>query len=107
MNNLPWAHKIEHIKKYITNYNSKLKNLENKYSKNILNVDLKKLTEFPEDTSKDIMCFCKLKWSEKILKYYERKDLICTTASNIQIREKIFKYDSAKYLPYKEYFDNF
>ena len=53
------------------------------------------------------MFFCKLKWSEKILKYYERKDLICTTASNIQIREKIFKYDSAKYLPYKEYFDNF
>ena len=29
LNNLPWAHKIEHIKKYITNYNSKLKNLEN------------------------------------------------------------------------------
>tara|TARA_Y100000816_G_scaffold34564_1_gene22021 strand:+ start:1812 stop:3254 length:1443 start_codon:yes stop_codon:yes gene_type:complete len=107
LNNLPWSHKIKYIKKYISIYNYKLKNLEKNYSKNILNVELKKLTEFPKDTSKEIMSFCKLNWSEKILKYYERKDLICTTASNIQIREKIFKYDSAKFLPYKEYFDNF
>ena len=58
-------------------------------------------------TPKEIMSFCKLNWSKKVLKYYERKDLICTTASNIQIREKIFKYESDKFLPYKEYFDNF
>tara|TARA_B100000963_G_C22624859_1_gene671808 strand:+ start:1718 stop:3151 length:1434 start_codon:yes stop_codon:yes gene_type:complete len=104
LNNLPWSHRIEDIKKYIFNYNSILKNLEKKYNKNILNIELKKLTEFPENTSKEIMTFCKLNWSEKVLKYYERKDLICTTASNIQIREKIFKYDSVKFLPYKELF---
>ncbi len=107
LNNLPWSHKVEDIKKYISFYNYKLSNLGKNYSKNILNVELKKLTEFPEDISKEIMSFCKLNWSEKVLKYYERKDLICTTASNIQIREKIFKYDSAKFLPYKEHFDNF
>ena len=105
LNNLPWSHKIKDIKKYISIYNHKLNNLEKNYNKNILNVELKKLTEFPVDTSKEIMSFCKLNWSEEVLKYYERKDLICTTASNIQIREKIFKYDSAKFLPYKEYFD--
>ncbi len=107
LNNLPWSHKVEDIKKYISIYNYKLNNLEKNYSKNILNVELKRLTEFPKDISKEIMSFCKLNWSEKVLKYYERKDLICTTASNIQIREKIFKYESAKFLPYKEYFDNF
>ncbi|MDC3099861.1 sulfotransferase [Candidatus Pelagibacter sp.] len=107
LNNLPWSHKVEDIKKYISIYNYKLNNLEKNYSKNILNVELKRLTESPKDISKEIMSFCKLNWSEKVLKYYERKDLICTTASNIQIREKIFKYESAKFLPYKEYFDNF
>jgi len=107
LNNLPWSHKVKDIKKYISIYNYKMNNLEKNYNKNILNVELKKLTEFPEDTSKEIMSFCKLNWSEKVLKYYERKDLICTTASNIQIREKIFKYDSAKFLPYKDYFDYF
>ena len=107
LNNLPWSHKVNDIKKYISIYNYKLSNLEKDYSKNILNVELKKLTEYPKDTSKKIMSFCKLNWSEKVLKYYKRKDLICTTASNIQIREKIFKYDSAKFLPYKEHFDNF
>ncbi len=107
LNNLPWSHKVKDIKKYISFYNYKMGTLEKNYSKNILNVELKKLTEHPEDISKEIMSFCKLNWSEKVLKYYERKDLICTTASNIQIREKIFKYDSSKFLPYKEYFDNF
>ena len=107
LNNLPWSHNVQHIKKYISLYNSKLKKIEKIYSKNILNVELEKLTEFPENTSKELMSFCNLKWSENVLKYYERKDLICTTASNIQIREKIFKYDRAKFLPYKEYFDNF
>tara|TARA_B100000963_G_scaffold255850_1_gene224462 strand:- start:2524 stop:3963 length:1440 start_codon:yes stop_codon:yes gene_type:complete len=107
LNNLPWSHDIENIKEYISIYNQKLKDLEKKHKKNILNIELKKLTEFPEDTSKEIMSFCKLNWSEKVLKYYERKDLICTTASNIQIRKKIFKYDSNKFLPYKEFFVNF
>ena len=105
LNNLPWSHKVKDIKKYISIYNHKLNNLEKKYNKNILNVELKKLTEFPVDTSKEIMSFCKLNWSEAVLKYHERKDLICTTASNIQIRKKIFKYDNEKFLPYKEYFD--
>ena len=104
LNNLPWSHNVKDIRKYISIYNSKLKNLNRIYNKNILDVELEKLTEFPEDISKEIMSFCKLNWSEKVLKYYERKDLICTTASNIQIREKIFKYDSAKFLPYREYF---
>ena len=107
LNNLPWSHDVENIKKYISIYNFKLKNLNKNYSKNILNIELKTLTEFPEESSKKIMSFCNLKWSDKVLKFYERKDLICTTASNIQIREKIYKYDSAKFLPYKEYFDNF
>ena len=107
LNNLPWSHNIKDIKKYISFYNYKLGILQKNYSKNILNVELKKLTEHPEYISKEKMSFCELNWSEKVLKYYERKDLICTTASNIQIREKIFKYDSSKFLPYKEYFDNF
>ena len=102
-----WSHNIKDIKKYISIYNSKLKNLKKIYHKNILTVELRKLTEFPEDVSKEIMSFCKLNWSEKVLKYYKRKDLICSTASNIQIREKIFKYDNSKFLPYKEFLDNF
>ena len=106
LNNLPWSHNVKDIKKYISIYNQNLKKLEKNHNKNILNVELKKLTEFPEDTSKEIMSFCKLNWSEKVLKYYEREDLICTTASNIQIREKIFKYESDKFLPYKEFFGN-
>ena len=101
LNNLPWSHNVQDIKKYISIYNSKLKKLENIYSKNILNVELKKLTEFPENTSKELMSFCNLKWSENVLKYYERKDLICTTASNIQIRKKFLNTIVLNFSPTK------
>ena len=35
LNNLPWSHKVNDIKKYISIYNYKLSNLEKNYSKNI------------------------------------------------------------------------
>ena len=73
LNNLPWAHDVENIKKYISIYNKKLKHLEKNYNKNILNVELEKLTEHPEDTSKEIMSFCKLNWSEKFLNIMREK----------------------------------
>ena len=57
----------------------------------------------PKEVSKKLFKFCGLKWNEKVLKFYKREDLIVTTASNIQIRENINKYDFEKYEPYKEF----
>ena len=48
------------------------------------------------------MQFCELPWDKKCLEFYKRKDLISKTASNIQIRESIYKHSIDKYLPYKK-----
>ena len=38
------------------------------------------------------MKFCELPWDKKCLEFYKRKDLISKTASNVQIREAIYKH---------------
>ena len=47
-----------------------------------------------------IFNFCNLEWSEKILKFYKRKNLNVKTLSNKQVRSEIFKYEKTKYEPY-------
>ena len=70
-------------------------------------MEFEKLTVDPEKESKKLMKFCELPWDKKCLEFYKRKDLISKTASNIQIRQAIYKHAVDKYLPYKEFFDNY
>ena len=65
------------------------------------------LTLNSEKISKEMFNFCKLEWSSDSLEYHKRKDLFSTTASNIQIREKIYKYNKEKYNYYKKYLKEF
>ena len=74
-----------------------------KYPDKIFSVDLEELTNKPEEVSKELYQFCGLKWSENALKFHNRKDLVVSTASNIQVRKAINKYDHEKYRPYKEF----
>ena len=101
---LAWTHKKESIMKYIENYNLFLKKLKKKKDSNVLFVNLKELTNEPENKSKKILNFCNLEWDKSVLKFYERNDLNIKTASNIQIRKGISKYDDKKFEPYKKPF---
>ena len=65
------------------------------------------MTIKPEETSKKLYAFCNLKWNERVLDFHKRKDLIISTASNIQIRRNIQKYDHEKYKPYKKILKKF
>jgi len=74
-----------------------------KYSDKIFSVQLKNLTEDSLVVSKKLFHFCELEWNKSSLEFYKRKNLISKTASNVQIRKKIYKYDSHKYKIYKEF----
>ncbi len=103
LSKISWTHSLENILEYADNYLKIMDYFSKKYPKNILTIDLEELTNNLELISKKIYSFCNFEWSEKILKFHDRKDLLISTASNIQIRENIKKYDSSKYKPYKEY----
>ena len=61
---------------------------------------LRKLTIDKEKIVRKIFEFCNLKWDEKSLEFYKRKDLNIRTLSNIQIRNQITEYNLKKYKPY-------
>ena len=106
---LPWTHNKDSVLKYIINFNLILRKIRKLRSNNILCVNLRELTNSPLMSSKKIFKFCNLEWDKSVLKFYERDDLVIKTASNIQIRKEIFKYDSSKFKeyekPFRKYFN--
>ena len=99
---LAWTHNLNNIFKYFDNYFKIIDNYDQEMPNTMYYLEFEKLTKEPEKESKKLMNFCKLKWDKKCLEFYKRKDLISKTASNVQIREAIYKHSLEKYLPYKE-----
>jgi len=107
LSKLSWTHSIENILEYVDNYLKIIEYFMKKYPEKILSLELKELTNNPVENSKKLYSFSNLKWNEKVLDFYRRKDLLISTASNIQIRNNIQKYDHKKYRPYKEFLKKF
>jgi hypothetical protein len=84
-----------------------LEYFKKKYPDKIYNIQLEELTNNTEELSKKLYSFCGLNWTKKVLNFYERKDLLVSTASNIQIRKNIHKYENKKYEHYKNLLKNF
>ena len=100
LSELSWTYSIESILDYIENYRNIINYFKKKYPENIMDIDLKNLTENSEKTSKKIFDFCKLNWSKKVLDYYKRDNLFTKTISSTQIRKKIGINNQVKYNNY-------
>ena len=104
---LSWAHDINNIFKYFDNCFEIINNYKEIYPNEIYEIELEKLSNNPEHESKKLMKYCELPWDKKCLEFYKRKDLFSKTASNIQIREAIFKQSLDKYSPYKFFLNKY
>ena len=102
LTSLSWTHRMDDIFKYFDNYFSIIETYNSVNPNSIYELNFEKLIDSPEEESKKLMKFCELPWNKKCLEFYKRKDLFSKTASNIQIREGIFKHAKDKYLPYKK-----
>ena len=99
---LAWTHSLNNILKYFDNYFEIMDNYDQEMPNAMYHLEFEKLTMEPEKESKKLMTFCELPWDKKCLEFYKRKDLISKTASNVQIREAIYKHTLEKYSPYKK-----
>jgi len=99
---LAWAHDLNNIFKYFDNYFESIENFQKIHPDLVYQLEFEKLANDPENESKKLMTFCELKWDKKCLDFYKRKDLISKTASNVQIRNAVYKHSLDKYLPYKK-----
>ena len=103
---LPWTHQLENIFKYFDNY-FKIINIHKKTLPNLIyEIELEKLTEFPEKESKQLLKFCELKWSPESLQFYNRTNIMSKTSSQTQIRNPIYKKNANDFLNYQEFFKN-
>ena len=100
---IKWSHSIDNILEYIDNYFKIIDNFEKEYPNKMHIVELEKLIKNPINSSKDLFNFCNLEWDKKCLEFYKRDDLISKTASNVQVRSKIFSADQKKNIAYKEF----
>jgi len=104
---MSWSHSFENILDYLNNYLVVTKYFEEKFNDKIYSLNLSDLTNDSVKISREIFEFCGLEWSKESLEFHKRKDLYSKTASNIQIREKIYEYDKKKYKVYKKYIKKF
>ena len=104
---LPWTHSILDILDYTNNYIKIISFFKQKYSNQILTIDLEELTNNQEIYTKKIFEFCNLTWTPEILKFYKKKDLMVKTLSNTQIRGQISSYNQKKYKSYEKLLETF
>ena len=104
---LAWSHSLDNIFKYFDNYFEIIENYNATNPNVIYELNFEKLINNPEEESKKLMSYCELPWNIKCLDFYKRDDLYSKTASNVQIREKIYKHSLEKYLPYKKFLDKY
>ena len=107
LENLIWTHNKDYIIAYMRLFEMTINKIKNQYPKNILTINLKELTNEPEKISRVMIKFCNLNWSKEILNFYNRNNMIVTSASNIQIRKKIYAYDENAFHKYEKYFLDF
>jgi hypothetical protein len=102
--NLGYSYSLEDIVEYYKLYND-LMEFWNKALKNkIYEVDYETLTINQESEIKKLIKYLELSWEESCLSP-EKNERNVSTASNIQIRNKIFKGSSQKWKKYKPFLD--
>ena len=101
LSKISWTHSLDNILRYMDNYFKIIDYFLKKYPDKIFSLKLEDLSSNPEEISKKLYNFCDLKWSDEVLKFHNKKDVLISTASNIQIRDRIQKYDFDKYKPYR------
>jgi hypothetical protein len=107
LTDLAWAHDLNNIFKYFDNYFKCINKFKIDNPEYLYDLEFDLLVNNPEEESKKLMGYCELPWDKKCLEFYKRKDLISKTASNIQIREAIYKHSLEKYLPYKPFLSEY
>ena len=107
LSKISWTHSIEDILRYMDNYFKVIDYFVKKYPDKIFTLKLEDLSLKPEEITKKLYNFCDLAWTNEVLEFHKKKDVLISTASNIQIRDKIQKYDFDRYKPYKTLLKDF
>ena len=96
---IPWAHSLEDILKYIDNFFRIMEFHKKKHKEKFFSINLEDLLSKDKRKINNLFNFCGLENPNKDFNFNEKYTLI-RNASNVQIRDKLNYYDKNKYKPY-------
>ena len=97
-----YSNSFETIAKYYQLYEEMMQFWEKRYPKTIYTLEYEKLTENQEEETKKLLEFCELSWDEAVLRPEENKRAV-KTASNQQVRKKVYKGSSQSWKKYEKH----
>ena len=97
-----YSHTLEDIVNYYKLYENLMDYWSKFLDKKIYNLDYDKLTINQELETRQVIEYLGLKWDEKFLSPHENKRIV-STASNVQIREKIYQGSSDQWKKYEPF----
>ena len=103
LSNLSWAHRLEDIISYIDLYHEVTLKWEKEFEINFYKLHYSNLVNDFETESKKLFDYCEIDWNKDIVDFNKNNEYISKTASNIKIREKLSKFEDAKYKSLAEY----
>ena len=99
---LAYAYSLDDIKSYYSLYEDLMKFWLNSLNKRIYNLDYELLTVNPENETRQLIDYLDLDWDKNCLSPQDNKRFV-RTASNIQIRKKVYQGSSQQWKKYKPF----
>ena len=103
---IPWAHTLSDIVKYIDNYKKITDFYKKKYNEKFFSIKLEDIQNLDEEKIKNLFKFCNLEFNEKYFEFQKNFQFV-NNASNIQIRNKLKKDYYNDYRCYFNLLDEF
>ena len=96
-----YANNFKNIAYFYNLYLDIMNYWQNKFEKEIYDIDYENLIKNPEKEIKNLVSFCGLDWNENYLKFYENKKTV-STASLAQVRSPLYKSSIKKWEKFSE-----
>ena len=104
--NLNFAYSLEDIVEFYNMYIDLMNFWKQLFPNSIITVQYEDIVNNPEKSVKDLLKLCNLPWEKKCLEFYNNNRSI-KTASDVQVRKKVYKSSIESWKNYKENLDVF
>ena len=97
-----FVYSLSDLLKYYKMYLEMMDYWDDCFPGKIYNLNYETLTEDPINEIKNLISYLDLKWEEECLKFYNNPRIV-KTASSLQVRQKIYRGSSRKWLNYSQF----
>ena len=103
---LKYAYNLKELTEFYKLYSNLMKHWEKTLPKFIYNIKYENIIHNPDREIKRLLKACDLGWDVNCLKFYENKRAV-KTASDTQVRKKIYKTSLHSWKKYKKFINKF